>query len=64
MLLLLYAVIIKAYNAVVAGVVVGSGLLLAFTLEEDKFDAKLPLRNGHLLLQKSDYHTQLELNYN
>ncbi len=29
--------------AVVAGVVVGSGLLLAFALKEDKFDAKLPL---------------------
>ncbi len=26
-----------------AGVVVGSGLLLAFTLKEDKFDAKFPL---------------------
>ncbi len=28
--------------AVVAGLAVGSGLLLAFSLKEDKFDAKLP----------------------
>ena len=50
--------------AVVAGVVVGSGLLLAFTLKEDKFDAKLPLTKRAPVTSNSEYYTQLELNYN
>jgi hypothetical protein len=50
--------------AVVAGVVVGSGLLLAFTLKEDKFDAKFPLTNRGPVTANHEYYTQLELNYN
>ncbi len=46
-----------------AGVVVGSGLLLAFTLKEDKFDAKLPLTKWAPVTSNSEYYTQLELNY-
>jgi hypothetical protein len=48
----------------VAGVVVGSGLLLAFTLKEDKFDAKRPLTKRAPVTSNSEYYTQLELNYN
>ncbi len=49
-----------------AGVVVGSGLFLAFTLKEDKFgvDAKLPLIQRAPVTSNSEYRTQLELNYN
>ncbi len=50
--------------AVVAGVVVGYGLLLAFTLKEDKFDAKLPLTKRAPVTANHEYYTQLELNYN
>jgi hypothetical protein len=50
--------------AVVAGVAVGSGLLLAFTLKEDKFDAKLPLIKRPPDTSKQEYYPQLELKYN
>jgi len=49
--------------AVVAGVAVGSGLLLAFTLKEDKFDAKLPLIKRPPDTSKQEYYPQLELKY-
>ncbi len=47
-----------------AGVAVGSGLLLAFTLKEDKFDAKLPLIKRPPDTSKQEYFPQLELKYN
>jgi hypothetical protein len=52
-------------SAVVAGVqvVVGSDLLLAFTLKEIKCDAKLPLIKRAPVTSNSEYYTQLELNY-
>ncbi len=50
--------------AVVAGVAVGSGLLLAFTLKEDKFDAKFPLIKRSPDTSKQEYYPQLELKYN
>jgi hypothetical protein len=50
--------------AVVAGIVVNSGLLLAFTLKEDNFDAKLPLTKRVPVTSNSEHYTQLELNYN
>ncbi len=43
-----------------SGVVVSSGLLLVFNLEEDKFDAKLPQTNRAQVTSKSEYNTQLE----
>ncbi len=46
------------------GVVVGSGFLLAFTLKEDNFDAKLPLIKRAPATSNSEYYTQFELNYN
>jgi hypothetical protein len=49
--------------AVVAGVVIGSGLLLVFTLKEDKFDVKLPLTKRAPVTSNSEYYTQLALNY-
>ncbi len=50
--------------AVVAVVVVGSGLHLAFTLKEDKFDVKLPLIKRAPVVSDHEYYTQLELKYN
>jgi hypothetical protein len=50
--------------AVVAGVAVGSGILLAFALKEDKFDAKLPLIKRPPVITNQEYYTQLELKYN
>ena len=50
--------------AVVAGVAVGSGLLLAFTLKEDKFDEKLPLKKRPPVITNQEYYPQLELKYN
>ncbi len=47
-----------------AGVAVGSGLLLAFTLKEDKFDAKLPLMKRPPNTSKQEYYPQLELKHN
>jgi hypothetical protein len=38
----------------VAGVAVGSGLLLAFNLKEDEFDAKLPIIKGLQIIQSKD----------
>ncbi len=46
--------------AVVAGAVVGTCLLLAFTLKEDKFDAKLPITKQAPVTSNSEYYTQLE----
>jgi hypothetical protein len=43
----------------VAGVAVGSGLLLAFTLKEDKFDAKLPLIKRPPDTSKQEYYPNL-----
>ena len=50
--------------AVVAGVAVGSGILLAFALKEDKFDAKLPLIKRPPVITNQEYYAQLELKYN
>ncbi len=52
--------------AVVACVVVGAGLLLAFTLKEDSdnFDVKLPLTKRAPVTSNHEYYTQLEVNYN
>jgi hypothetical protein len=48
----------------VAGVAVGSGLLLAFTLKEDKFGAKLPLLKRPPDTSKQEYYPQPELKSN
>ena len=45
--------------AVVAGVVVGSGLLLAFTLKEDRFDVKLPLVKRAPVTSDHEYYNQV-----
>ncbi len=36
---------------------------MAFTLKEDKFDAKLPLTKRTPVTSNQEYQTQLELNY-
>ena len=48
--------------AVTAGVVVGSGLLLAFTLKQDRFEVKKPLNLRPAA--SGEYFNQLELMYN
>ena len=50
--------------AVTAGVVVGAGLLLAFTLKQDRFDVKLPLSLRAPVTTNNEYFKQLELKFN
>jgi hypothetical protein len=49
--------------AVVAGVVVGSCLLLEFTLKEDKFKDKFPLAKRAPITSNHEYYSQLKLKY-
>ena len=48
--------------AVVSGVVVGTGLLLAFSLKEDRFDVKAPLYKRTPI--SGEYFNQIELKFN
>ncbi len=48
--------------AVVSGVIVGSALLLALTLKEDRFDVKPLLYKRVPVSSNSEYFNQIELN--
>ena len=50
--------------AVTAGVVVGTGLLLAFTLKEDRLDVKAPLSKRAPVAGSGEYFNQIELKFN
>ena len=50
--------------AVTAGVVVGTGLLLAFTLKEDRLDVKAPLSKRAPIAGSGEYFNQIELKFN
>ena len=50
--------------AVTSGVVVGTGLLLAFTLKEDRLDVKAPLSKRAPIAGSGEYFNQIELKFN
>ena len=50
--------------AVIGGIVIGSGLLLALNLKEDHFDVKPPLYKRAPVILNGEYFNELELKYN